>query len=131
MKNLVFLALVFVSFPSLADCSDKILEYYLADSLPMENQNCIKAKPIFVEGLVGLCNEARTDYSEEYKAYLDYKGQYQEKIIERDSAMSESGKRAFNMALESIRQDWILFGYKYELEFYVASVEGAIFSKCP
>lgn len=129
MKGFIVAIFFCFSAASYADCSNQLIQSVGADKLPAEKIACIKSSPSFLESLNSLCNDSRSDYSVEYKKYLEHESRYYEKVVDRDNATTESARKALNMDLRSLFTQWNIYGYRYEIEPYTFAVSYAV-SNC-
>jgi len=120
MKILLLLLISTFSIHSFASCPDQLWSNYKWASSPVMNKeikSCIISSDAFQESLKGLlCKGTQGSISDEYSIYLDYKSQFDLKIKERDAAESDHQKRILNSDIRSIENEWLVFGFKYEIQ---------------
>lgn len=118
LMTLVFLFCV----SSYASCLEKLWEDYRWSNGSAEYKQCIVNSSEFQAASNSLlCNPQKNDTSDEYKLYRDYQRNFDSKLAERDAATSAAQREFLNSEALSIENEWLVFGYRYEVLNELAS----------
>lgn len=98
-------------------CVNQVLKTYKWDQLAQSQTDCMTKNANFVSAAKVLCNSKLTAPSEMFQRYLTHMTAYNAKLAEmRNETVGSPRFNILAMELRQIETDWLLFGYRRELD---------------
>ena len=114
---------------SASPCWDGIVAAKKRDNPSAKQIECIDQNQEVQVSLIGLCSADQRDFSAKYQAYRSYEIPFDETFQKFQTATDNSVKVRLQMKMRTIERDWRIFGFKDEINRFLAPIESAIF-KC-
>ncbi|MGZ3721883.1 MAG: hypothetical protein ACXVA9_03060 [Bdellovibrionales bacterium] len=108
------------------DCLAKIVINKVWTRLSSEQLTCAAQNQNGKQTLSFLCNKNQKDLSAPYLKYLDFQKSWQETFKNYSAAVMPNEKASAKMQLDSIKDQWMVFGYRSEVEQNLYVLEAAL-----